>query len=64
MEIPNKYRGIRKLTGKPIYGELYRFSFATMIKTDGIFYPVKPKSVCKLAGYDKDGNEIYRSCKK
>ena len=61
MEIPNKYRGTRKLTGKLVYGELYRFSFATMIKSDGVYYPVR--NVAKLVGYDKDGNEVWRKIK-
>ena len=49
------------MTGKLVYGELYRFSFATMIKSDGVYYPVK--NIAKLVGYDKDGNEVWRKIK-
>ena len=61
MEVPNKWRGISKLTGKYIYGALQEFTFGTMINCEGVFRSVKRESIAKLAGYDKSGNEVYRS---
>lgn len=64
MEIPNKWRGISRLTGKYIYGTLHKFTFATMIYDAGVYHTVKKSSLAKLAGYDENGNEVYRSYKK
>lgn len=64
MEVPEKWRGLSKLTGKVIYGTLHKFSFATMIYHNGVYHTVYKSSLAKLAGYDENGNEVYRSVKK
>lgn len=64
MEVPNKWRGKRLLLNQDIvYGTLTNRGIWTAIANkDGIFR-VFNNSLQKLAGYDKDGNEVYRSIK-
>ena len=58
-EIPNKYCGKRIDTGETVYGDLYQGA-VTKIITRTAEYRVYPQSVMQLAGYDRDGNEIYK----
>ncbi len=64
MEVPNKWSGKRLLLNQDIvYGTLTNRGIWTAIANkDGIFR-VFDDSLQKLAGYDEDGNEVYRSVK-
>lgn len=65
MEVPEKWRGKRLLLNQDIvYGTLTNRGIWTAIANkDGIFR-VFEDSLQKLAGYDENGNEVYRSYKK
>ncbi|MBQ7199223.1 MAG: hypothetical protein IJS29_08180 [Selenomonadaceae bacterium] len=65
MEVPEKWRGKRLLLNQDIvYGTLTNRGIWTAIANkDGIFR-VFDDSLQKLAGYDENGNEVYRSYKK
>lgn len=65
LEIPNKWRGRRWLLNNDmVYGTLTsKGTYAAIANKDGVFR-VFDNSIAKLAGYDKDGNEVYRSCKR
>lgn len=71
MDIPVKYRGI-DTTGIIIYGNaIYdcskfckEFSDKMYIVDGAKFHLVYRYSLMKLAGYDNDGNEVYRSLRK
>lgn len=64
MEVPNKWRGKRLLLNQDIvYGTLTnRGNWTAIANKDGIFR-VFDDSLQKLAGYDENGNEVYRSVK-
>ena len=63
MEVPNKWRGAKTNSGEPVFGTLTKSSYWYAIANkDGIF-KVFSNSLAKLAGYDAEGNEVYRSCK-
>ena len=55
--IPDKYRGKNVLTDEYVYGKetVPCLNYFRIGK-----YLVKPESLQKLAGYDKEGNEIYK----
>ena len=62
-KVPNKWRGERINGAGAIYGTLFIRQIGTLIY-DGVGWAkVKPESLSKLAGYDAEGNEVYRSCK-
>ena len=65
MEVPEKWRGKRLLLNQDIvYGTLTNRGIWTAIANkDGIFR-VFDDSLQKLAGYDENGHEVYRSYKK
>lgn len=64
MEVPEKWRGKRTLNGEYIYGTLLSKHFGLLIYDGRGYAKVEPQSLCKLAGYDENGNEVYRSYKK
>ncbi len=65
MEVPNKWRGKRLLLNQDIvYGTLTNRGIWTAIANEKGVFRVIDDSLQKLAGYDENGNEVYRSCKK
>ena len=65
MKIPDKWRGRRILNDEEISGELVKNQLGYLIRVEGGGYAkVKPESLSKLAGYDEEGNEVYRSSKR
>ena len=65
MEVPNKWRGVTLGTGDYVTGVINIFSPNKMVITDesGRDYRVDAEKVFKLAGYDMNGEEVYRSWK-
>ena len=61
--IPIKFRAARFGDGKPVFGSLIADYDAGkyFILTDDKLEEVSPISICQLAGYDADGNEVYKS---
>lgn len=68
MEVANKWRGLCLFAlpekKKYVYGELIkRGKYPAIVDKNG-WHVVVPETLCKLAGYDEEGNEVYRSCKR
>ena len=67
MEVPNKYRGKIIYSDEIVSGDLLNAGkytgFAEIRAGKEIFSFVDPFSLQKLAGYDKDGNEVWRKIK-
>ena len=62
----NKYRGEILYTNDKICGDLIndgKYTGFAEIRAGKEFFLVNPFTLQKLAGYDKDGNEVYRSVK-
>ena len=64
MEVPNKWRGKRLVNGEYVSGVLFKNSVGALINDGSGYVQVDPKSLSKLAGYDEEGNEVYRSSKR
>lgn len=62
-KIPPKYRAKHFYSDKLIYGNLFQGRLATFIYGADFYSRVDPKTLQKLSGYDKDGNEVYRTYK-
>ena len=64
MEIPNKWRGEILYTNDKICGDLIndgKYTGFAEIRAGKEFFLVNPFTLQKLAGYGKDGNEVYKS---
>ena len=64
-KIPLKYRAkvAHKYIDEMVTGSLLLRSYAPFIEGEGFCVKVDPDTIQKLAGYDNDGNEVYRSYK-
>ena len=60
--IPVKFRGKRLDTEEFVYGYLVQTPFAVKIVNVEGEYKVDAETISKLAGYDKNGNEVYVRC--
>lgn len=66
MEVPNKWRGLAffKLPKKQyVYCELIKLSKFPYIQDKNGWHVIASNTLEKLAGYDENGNEVYRSVK-
>lgn len=67
LEVPNKYRGEIIFTNQKVCGDLIDdgkyTGFAEIRSGKEIFSLVSPFTLQKLAGYDKDGNEVWKNLK-
>ena len=64
-KIPFKYRGksAHPYDDRVFEGSLLLRSYASFIYGEDFCIKVDPDTIQKLAGYDKDGNEVYKSYK-
>ena len=58
--VPIKFRGKRIDTGEYVFGDLLQ-GVVTKIVNSFAEYFVDKESVAQLAGYDENGNEVYKS---
>ena len=58
--VPIKFRGKRIDTGEYVFGDLLQ-GVVTKIVNSFAEYFVDKESVAELAGYDENGNEVYKS---
>lgn len=64
-DIPRKFRAKRlhKFKDEIVYGNIRPLINSVFIYDTNFSVRVDPDTVQKLSGYDKDGNEIYRTYK-
>ena len=64
-KIPFKYRGksAHPYDDRIFEGKLLLRHYAPFIEGEDFCIKVDPDTIQKLAGYDKDGNEVYKSYK-
>lgn len=65
MEVPNKWRGKSMNTGGIVEGLLIsrhsRHYLPVILDAWGREHQIQPDKLFKLAGYDENGNEVYKS---